>query len=189
MDNTLMKELQRKEALARRNFLSLTFRKTRSDYICGLIMQIPEYKSASTVMLYRDIFTEVMLDRLWSDALKAGKKVCFPKCIDSTDMKALAPQSVNDFIKGRNNIFEPDPEKSAEVDPLDIDFIVVPCVGFDENRNRIGYGGGYYDRFLPKCKNAHLITVAFETQKIKEGCASTGFDVPIEKVVTELKSY
>lgn len=56
-------------------------------------------------------------------------------------------------------------ECSEEVPPEEIDLVVCPCTVFDESCNRMGMGGGFYDRYLPKCVRAKIVSVAFELQK------------------------
>ena len=72
--------------------------------------------------------------------------------------------------------------------PEEIDLVVCPCSGFDEDRNRLGMGGGFYDRYLPKCEKAAKIAVAFEAQKIPE-VPMDEWDIPVEAVFTERARY
>lgn len=81
-----------------------------------------------------------------------------------------------------------EPVKGFVARPEEIDLVICPCTGFDEKLNRLGMGGGYYDRFLPLCKNAKKIAVAFEAQKI-ERVRINEYDVPMDAIVTEDKIY
>lgn len=77
-----------------------------------------------------------------------------------------------------------EPIKGFVVRPEEIDLVICPCSGFDEDGNRLGMGGGYYDRFLPQCKNAVKIAVAFEAQKLPH-VHTEAFDVKMDAIITE----
>lgn len=77
-----------------------------------------------------------------------------------------------------------EPVKGFTVRPEEIDLIICPCSGFDESGNRLGMGGGYYDRFLPQCKNAVKIVVAFDVQKIPV-VHTEEFDIKMDAIITE----
>lgn len=81
-----------------------------------------------------------------------------------------------------------EPTKGFVARPEEIDLVICPCTGFDENMNRLGMGGGFYDRFLPLCKNAKVIAVAYEAQKIAR-VRTHEHDVPMDAVVTEETIY
>ena len=78
----------------------------------------------------------------------------------------------------------PDPEKSTWVDPKKIDVVIVPMVGFDKDNNRLGQGGGYYDRYLTRCPGAKHIAVAFAEQEF-DRIETDFFDLPVDMVVTD----
>ena len=103
-------------------------------------------------------------------------------------MEAYVPDGPESLVKGLLGITAPDPEKSELLKPEDIDLVLVPLVAFDEEKRRLGHGGGYYDRYLPKCVKADLIAVAFEAQKLEE-IATDSYDVLMKTIVTEEKVY
>lgn len=94
------------------------------------------------------------------------------------------PDASDAFVKGKFDILSPDPKRSRIIRPEEIDVVLVPCVGFDEAGNRLGHGGGYYDRYLLRCPRAVKILVAFEAQKLDAVCAGEN-DVTMDIIVTE----
>ena len=77
---------------------------------------------------------------------------------------------------------------SREIPPDQIDLVVCPGTAFDPACRRMGMGGGYYDRFLPKCTRARIVMVAFEAQKVDE-IPADAWDQPVEQVFTEDRIY
>ena len=83
---------------------------------------------------------------------------------------------------------EPDREKSRLTAPEDIELVICPLVAFDDKKQRLGYGGGYYDRYLPKCKNALVLGIAFEAQRL-ERVPRDEYDLNMDIIVTEKNIY
>ena len=85
-------------------------------------------------------------------------------------------------------IAEPIVEKSQLIDPAEVDIVICPIVAFDENKNRMGYGGGYYDRYLPQCKKALRIGIAFEAQRVDK-VLTDRYDQTMDIIISEEKVY
>ena len=80
------------------------------------------------------------------------------------------------------------PDSSEEIPPEALDLVICPGTAFDRQGNRLGMGGGYYDRFLPRCRHAVIIMAAFEEQRVEKVPADS-LDVPVAIVVTEDNIY
>ena len=102
-------------------------------------------------------------------------------------MEAAVPDTPDAFVKGKFDILSPDPKRSRIIPPEEIDVVLVPCVGFDGKGNRLGHGGGYYDRYLPRCPQTTKTLVAFEAQKLDAVCVGEN-DVAMDFIVTESRA-
>ncbi len=153
-----------------------------SDRIVRNVRSLPEFQAAKTVMVYRAVGGEVRLQALESDP--GGRRLVYPRCAEGGTLEVLLPRDRDAWVPGPYGIPEPDPARSERIDPRDIDLVLCPCTAFDEAGDRLGMGGGYYDRFLPACENAFLAAVAFEAQRAAEIPAEP-WDRPMDAVVTE----
>ncbi len=140
------KQELRKSLRLKRNELSQSEIDIASQQITEQILATEWFISAKTVMLYRSAKNEVITDYLWEACRRTGKICLFPKCISKTDMIAVSAQNAEDFSPSAYGILEP--VSDTEFPKQQIDLIVVPGLGFDKNKFRIGYGAGYYDRYL-----------------------------------------
>ena len=182
-----IKERQRKQCLAARRELSDAERQAYADTICHTLTTLESVIRAETIFSYMATWDEVDLSAFHKWAAASGKRICWPVTYPRGLMEAVVPDAQNAFIKGKFDILSPDPERSRIIPPDEIDVVLVPCVGFDVAGNRLGHGGGYYDRYLLRCPRAKKILVAFEAQKLDEVCVG-GCDVAMDCVVTELGS-
>ena len=102
--------------------------------------------------------------------------------VDGDDMDFYKIRSFKDLQMGRFDILEP--KTSDIIDPEDLDVIIVPIVAFDKLKHRIGYGKGYFDRYLKKT-SARKIGIAFSFQEVDEILVDS-FDVDCDIVITEI---
>ena len=160
-------------------------RETRSTAICREIVRMPEYIAAKNVLLYASIGSEVCLDGLIEKALAQGKTVLLPRCGRDGEMDAIRLQSLSELKKGKYGIREPE---GMPFPPEEIDLVLCPGLAFDPCGARLGWGKGYYDRYLPQCKKALFIAAAFEAQKLPQ-IACTELDVKMHAVATEKEIY
>lgn len=157
----------------------------QSRSACEALMGLPEFGRARVVMLYLPIPGEVDTGRIVARAWQDGKTVLLPKVLSARgDMIAVAYRTVDDpMVLGRYNIQEPAGDEPWPVDR--IDFIVVPALAYDRLGNRLGKGGGYYDRFLAQPgMRATACGLAFTEQVIESVCAEA-HDRKIPLLVTD----
>jgi 5-formyltetrahydrofolate cyclo-ligase len=177
----------RREMAALRDSLSTEEAESRSMSILNRLTRLEEYKKASLIMTYVNFRSEAGTMRLIQKALDEGKRVAVPVCI--TDGKVLLPceiQSMDELVPGTWGILEPSEHARREISAEEIDLAIVPGLAFDRQLNRLGYGAGYYDRFLPKMrKDAAKVGICYEFQ-IVEQLPSDPFDVPMDSIVTDI---
>lgn len=176
-----MKKALRQEVLEKRFRLPDEEQKARSREIEKKLFSLPEFRAARKVMFYASFRSEVKTHDMIRRALAENKRVVLPK----VKGKDLALFEIRDFDRdvkpGKWDI--PEPANGKPVKPDNIEFIVVPGAAFDEQGNRLGYGGGFYDKLLKEHKGANA-ALAFELQ-IVLNVPSEAHDVRVQKIVTE----
>jgi len=165
--------------------------KEKSKIIMEKIMTSDAYRKARSLMVYVDFRNEVGTESLISRALEEGKRVSVP--ITGIKEKKLTPSELleypGDLEPGAWGILEPRKSCVRPVDPMDLDMVIVPGVAFDSGGNRLGYGGGFYDRFLPGTRPGTVyLAPAFEVQMV-ENVFPGPLDVPVHIIVTEERIF
>ena len=179
-----MKIEQRALALSRRRALTAKQRRDMSAAVCEKILALPELMNVRTVFSYLAAWDEVDLDYVNQTLTAQGITVACPVCFEKGRMEAYAPENESAVEAGAYGIKSPVVSRSSFIEPEDIDLVLVPCVAFDEAKNRLGHGAGYYDRYLPRCSRAVFVLAAFQVQKL-DGLCCDAHDVKMDIVVTE----
>ncbi|MEW5898924.1 MAG: 5-formyltetrahydrofolate cyclo-ligase [Bacillota bacterium] len=177
----------RKEVLKARLALPAEEVDEKSANILKRLLALEEYRRAAVLMTYVDFRNEVRTGDLIRESLARGKRVAVP-FTDPRDRRLIPSLLLNfpeDLAPGTWGILEPAPGCLRPVKPAEIDLVVVPGVAFDEKGNRLGYGGGYYDRFLPQTRpGCFHVAPAFELQ-IRPELTPDPYDCPVHCLVTE----
>lgn len=182
-----MKKVLRKEILDARKSMDPLDVSSKSDSIMASLLETDFYRGSSVIMAYIDFRNEVQTERLIKKAVADGKRVVVPISVVETRQLILSEiiDYDNELESGAYGILEPKPEFIREVDPLLIDLVLVPGVAFDKSGFRIGYGAGYYDRFLERVRpSIPKVALAFELQMVEDACPDE-HDFPVEYVITE----
>lgn len=155
-----------------------------SAAITAHIGSMPAFSASQTVMVYMALPQEVQTADLITYALRHHKRVALPVVTAQGLLAVECPSQPRDFQRGAYDILEPR-DRSAIVPPAEIDCVLVPGVGFDPEGNRLGYGAGYYDRFLNELPATAVYGgMAFHLQMVSH-IPSLSHDMPMQFVVTE----
>jgi len=174
-----MKSDLRKSILEKRNSIPETKVLSLSGLIKKGLFDTMEYLSAQSIMFYVSFSNEVHTHEMIRDTLK-NKSVIVPKIIDGN----IVPLKISDFDElspKTMGILEPVTNNLFNIDKLDL--VIVPAIAYDIFGNRIGYGKGYYDRFL-KAVTCLKIGIVYEFQLV-ESIPIHKEDIPVDKIVTE----
>ena len=197
------KDFIRKDILQKRDDLSVYKIEIKSREIFEELITRPEYIEASNVLIYASIRSEVKTDEIILDALALGKRVFCPKVTDKKNgiMKFVRIYEPENLTEGFYGLREPEITDESEIFDPDLyadesnvrrtdgentgkTIIIVPGVAFDEKGNRIGYKGGFYDRFLPKVSYADTVALCYKIQIVDEIIPSE-YDIPIKSIIHE----
>lgn len=174
-----MKQTLRKQYLTIRS--QIEDKETKSQIIINKILTSDDYQQAHTIALYYALEDEVHTIPLIQQALLDQKRVCLPKVISKNEMVFYEIHSFNDVASGHFNIYEP--TTSFIVDSEQIDFMIVPGICFDKQHYRIGFGKGYYDRYL-KDTTIHTIGICYQEQLV-DSIPIDEHDVALDDVITD----
>jgi len=150
------------------------------------VLSSEAFKAASCVMVYADFGGEASTSDIIRGALSMGKRIYLP--VSDAESVKLAPyeiKRVGDLALGSYGIFEPDKNICKPVEISNIDFVLVPGLAFDLQGYRLGYGKGYYDRFLPLLKEYAITAgLAYEFQVVVRLPRET-HDVKVKMLFTD----
>jgi 5-formyltetrahydrofolate cyclo-ligase len=182
----LNKKTLRKEILGKRSELSREEIIKYSNIISNEIYKMDLYKNAKRIMCFVSNGTEIETHPLIEQAIKDGKSIVVPITISETrELLVSDVYSLSELEVGDYDIEVPKKEFTRIVDPNTIDLILVPGVAFAKDGYRVGYGGGYYDRFLSKLLNpTPTIAIGFDLQ-IVDKVPTDKYDLPVDMIVTE----
>jgi len=177
------KQQLREELLARRDGEDAVSRATADACIRARLETFSLFQEAQTIFCYISVGSEVDTLSIIEDMLASGKTVCAPRCEDKGVMHAQVLTSLSELEDGVMGIPEP-PENCTRIEPTDLDLVIAPCLACDTSGYRIGYGGGYYDRYLASVDQATTIALCRETL-LHEHLLREAHDVPVDFVITD----
>lgn len=185
MEDIADKKELRKRILKIRNAMPPGERAANSATIISMLTELDDIRRAATIMVFLNFGSEVQTDGLISWGWEMGKRIVAPLC--RPENRTMAPCVINDFSDletGHYGIREPIAAEATVAPYGEIDVVLIPAVAFDRQGRRVGYGGGYYDRFLPLVPRAARIGVVFSCQIVPEVHADL-HDISAQMIVTE----
>lgn len=180
------KKSLRHQVLDERSKLGKNMHKKYSNIILNTILNSLYYKNAKTIMTFISFMDEVDTHEFIKKSIEDGKNIVVPITIPETkDLKLSLVKDFKELEPGYYNILTPKEGFIRYTDPKLVDLIIVPGVVFDRDGYRVGYGGGYYDRFLSKIdKSVPKIAIAFDLQIIDK-VPREYYDIPVDYIITE----
>ena len=177
----------RQEMLARRDKLSDQERREKGLAMASRLQGLDCYAQARAILFFVSFRSEIDTLFLMDQALGRGVEVAVPLTVTSD--KALKIFAITDLeadlVSGYQGILEPNQQHCRELSPSVLDIVVVPGSVFDRHGGRMGYGGGYYDRFLAKkAPQATRLGVCFDLQLV-EKVPMAAHDQYLDYVITE----
>ena len=158
-------------------------KKEKSNEIFNKIIKTEEFKNAKIIAMYKSINSEVDTKEIIKYSLNIGKTICLPK-VEENELKFYKINSICEKLeKSKFGIEEPKVEKENLIDNNLIDLVIVPGICFDTEKNRLGFGKGYYDRFL-KQKDFKTIGICFDEQ-IAVKIPTDEYDVKVKQIITD----
>ena len=181
------REALRQKILGARDGLSDKVRQAKSMSVMRNFWTLQGMQQWSTLFIYVNFRSEVETLGLIKKCINRDIRVAVP-LVDASAVRMiplLIKDPAQDLVPGYYNIPEPDPKKSLRLEPGEIDAAIIPGSVFDIHGGRLGYGGGYYDRFLlTDAPQAKRIGLAFELQVVDK-VPLEPHDQPLDILITE----
>lgn len=152
---------------------------SRSEKLTELFLNSDAYQNAKTIYGYLPYNQEVRTVPLLLQALRDGKRVAVPKCYGS-EMKFIYMDDLTKVEKGYANIPEPIADGPIGDDPTAL--VLMPGMAFDPQGHRIGYGGGFYDKFLAAEPDHPTLALCYEFQMLPQ-LDTEEHDIPVDTVI------
>lgn len=174
----------RQQILHKRRSLSADYQAAASQSVCQQLLQSKAYAQAQFIAAYLAVGREIDLHALIEQALQDNKHIYLPR-LDGKQMTFAKYTHADRLVSNAFNIPEPATScPNIQIEQLDL--ILLPLVAYDNHLNRIGMGGGYYDRALAPVKDKEQpirIGVAYREQQI-DACFANDWDIPLHQVIS-----
>ena len=181
----LEKQRLREERLAAREVLSEQERSVLDDRITQKLLETSEYAETTTVLTYVSVSSEVSTRMFIESALRDGKTVAVPRCLPGHCLEFVAITSLDQLIAAPFGLLEPPKELPALAEKqMDASICIVPALLVDTKGYRLGYGAGFYDRFL-STYSGKKICLAYQQNLSRTTLPHAAFDVAVDVVITE----
>lgn len=181
-DKKSEKAALRRRLVGKINALPEEYIASSNEGLFNVLVALPEFAAAETVFVYYSLNREPDTIRFINYALKAGKTVSLPVCFKGGVMEARVVENLEGLERTKYGLLEP-LSSTRVLPPEALDFIVVPALTYDKDGYRIGWGGGYYDRYLAQTRG-FTCGVARE-RLLVDVLPREAHDVPVLCVATE----
>lgn len=180
------KNAQRKQFKALRRTMPQSQKENFDLEIFKKVCALPEYKNADTIFAYVSTAIEIDTLRIIEDALQNGKTVAVPRCVAGTrNMEFYKIETLRELEEGAYGILEPPANPQKKQENFKSGLCIVPALCYDKEGYRLGYGGGYYDRFLPQFQG-NTVGLTYEVCFL-DTLSRGRYDCAVQTVVTEAR--
>ncbi|MCD2348800.1 5-formyltetrahydrofolate cyclo-ligase [Clostridium guangxiense] len=174
----------RKKMLQIRNNMDEHEKQIRDNKVFSNIINSNEYKSSTNIFLFVSYNSEVDTHKIIRHSLKEGKRIFVPKVISRKDgMETIEIKGFSDLEKSKHGILEPCSDKYAN--PEVVDVVFAPGLAFDKNGGRLGYGAGFYDRYLKLLKKSTAKIGLCYSFQVVENVPMEEYDVRMNGIITD----
>ncbi len=174
----------RKKCLELRDTLTKDEIVEKSKIIRSKLYQLPEYINSKTLFIYVNMGSEVETIPIIEDAWKQSKTVCVPVMRRMGEMSFVELRSLDELEVNKYGILEPKLDESLVRTPDEDTLCIGPLVAYNKENYRIGYGGGFYDRYLAKYPDLKAVGLAFTCQYL-EHIPLDKYDLPLSHILSE----
>lgn len=173
----------RKAMIGKRKLIDEAKKKLKDKNIFNTVIDSKEYNNAENIFIYVSYNDEVDTHEIIKYSLKVGKKIFVPKVISKKlGMEIIEIKDFSELKKSNYGILEPETSNYAE--PSVVELALIPGLAFDRNGGRLGYGGGFYDRYLKLLNtHTHKVGLCYDEQLV-DRVPMEEFDVFIDSVIT-----
>jgi 5-formyltetrahydrofolate cyclo-ligase len=179
------KAIIRKEILSRRDSIPPAVKKSKDRAIEERLSGLNEFKTANMIFFFASFRSEVDTFGMIRTSLSNGRRVALPK-VEGKALRLYEIKNLDELVSGCMNIPEPSVlTDDRNIDINDVDVVIIPGAAFDETGNRMGYGGGFYDKLLAGLeKSIPIIAPTYEEQVI-ESVPVDSHDKKVGIIVTD----
>lgn len=187
--NILLKKELRKRIQNKRNSLQIRDRKKRSKIIAEKFFGTAYYNNSNNILIFYPFRSEIDVTIIIRQALENKKNIILPRIHDQ-ELKLFYVDNLKKQLEsGTHGIMEPIIGLCRPAKISDIDLVVVPGISFDKNLNRLGYGGGYYDKLLLHIpEGVKKIALCFDIQVV-DSIPVSEHDIKVDILITDTKIY
>lgn len=178
------KEL-RKKYKQLRGGLTTAERLAAEKNITKKLTELKQFKECDTIFAFISAKGEVSTEGMILKAFELGKKVAVPLVLSSEEMCFIYINSLSDLKAGSFGIQEPEYNAEKIALPTDKSVMLVPGLAYDNDLYRLGYGGGYYDRYMAKHPSPFKVGIGFQVQYSEEPLPRDKYDLPLDLFITE----
>lgn len=181
----IKKEVLRKEMKKKRDNLTKDEKIKKDLSIYNQVINDKEFNDAASVFLFLSFGSEIDTKKIIQYALDQGKVVYLPKVVEN-HLELYEIENFNNLERSNYGILEPN-NNCRCIGNRNIDFILMPGLAFDQSGGRLGYGGGFYDRYigtLPSYEKIKKVAIAYNFQIIKK-VPMGKYDIPVDRIIVD----